>query len=113
MKLLFDQNTSFRILKKLPEGFENSKHVSEVGLDNSQDSAIWEYSKKNNFSIVTFDADFYDISIIKGHPPKIIWIRAGNLSTTQLIETLHKNFNNISAFLNEEESADEACMEIV
>ncbi len=113
MKLLFDQNISFRILKKLPEGFKDSKHVSEVGLSNSTDTDIWEYSKNNNFTIVTFDADFYDISIINGHPPKIIWIRTGNLSTTKLTEILQNNFNAISAFLNDKESTGEACMEIV
>jgi predicted nuclease of predicted toxin-antitoxin system len=112
MKLLFDQNISFRILKKLPVEFEGSRHVSEVGLSNSTDKDIWEYSRKIHYSIVTFDADFYDISILKGHPPKILWIRTGNLSTDKLMELLHYNLENITAFLNDEESADEVCMEM-
>ena len=81
MKLLFDQNISFRIEKKLPAIFSESKHISSVGLMNVNDIDIWNYAKKEGFIIVTFDSDFYDISIINGCPPKIIWMRRGNLAT--------------------------------
>ena len=63
MKLIFDQNISFRILKKLNPAFEDSLHVSEARLNNANDSDIWKFAKKHHFTIVTFDADFYDISI--------------------------------------------------
>jgi predicted nuclease of predicted toxin-antitoxin system len=49
------------------------------------DNEIWEYARKNNYAIITFDADFYDISIINGHPPKIVWLRTGNISTNEII----------------------------
>jgi predicted nuclease of predicted toxin-antitoxin system len=58
---------------------------------NSKDSDIWEYARLNQFSIVTFDSDFYDISVINGHPPKIIWIRSGNLTTNQIAKLLIQN----------------------
>jgi len=32
MKLLFDQNTSFRIIRKIIIEFPDSKHISDVGL---------------------------------------------------------------------------------
>ncbi len=74
MKLLFDQNISFRLTKKLQNYFPGSLHVSDCGLLDSEDQEIWEYARDHGFAIVTFDADFYDISIINGQPPKIIWI---------------------------------------
>lgn len=37
MKLLFDQNISFRIINKLPDSFENSSHVKTEGLINATD----------------------------------------------------------------------------
>ncbi len=77
MKLLFDQNISFRITNKFIGHFPDCKHVSE-------DPDIWYYAKTNNYSIVPFDSDFYDISLIKGHPPKIIWIRTENLTTDEI-----------------------------
>ncbi len=58
MKLLFDQNISFRLLRKIEVQFPEAKQVKEVGLENSTDMQIWEYAKVNHFTIVTFDADF-------------------------------------------------------
>ncbi len=46
MKLLFDQNISFRIEKKLSSIFNQSKHVSNLGLMNENDIDIWNYAKK-------------------------------------------------------------------
>ena len=86
MSLLFDQNISFRILKKLQKYFHGCRHVSECGLSNSTDSEIWKFAEKNGLTIVTYDSDFYDIAIINGYPPKIIWIRKGNMSTNEVAE---------------------------
>ena len=41
-----------------------------MGLENSSDKQIWEYAKEHDFTIVTFDGDFYDFSLVWGHPPK-------------------------------------------
>ena len=41
MKLLFDQNISFRILKKLSLIFEQSNHISNFGLMDTEDLLIW------------------------------------------------------------------------
>lgn len=112
MKLLFDQNISFRVIKKLHSYFSGCLHVSDCGLNNCNDSEIWEYAKKEDFSIVTFDADFYDISIISGHPPKIIWIRTGNLSTDEIIQLLISNHEMIESFLHDPEFSEIACFEI-
>jgi len=49
MTLLFDQNISFRITKKLIDLFPYYKHVSDCGLMNCEDPVIWEYARKNNY----------------------------------------------------------------
>ncbi|MDR3218176.1 MAG: DUF5615 family PIN-like protein [Dysgonamonadaceae bacterium] len=41
MKLLFDQNISFRIVRSLPETFVESKHTRSVGLNDRDDADIW------------------------------------------------------------------------
>lgn len=88
MKLLFDQNISFRIVSKLKIYFPECTQVRLEGLENKSDWNIWEFAKINEFTIVTFDTDFYDISLIRGIPPKIIWLRFGNTSTSHLIDKL-------------------------
>ena len=40
MKLLFDQNISFRIISKLQDVFPEAKQVRELGLENSTDREI-------------------------------------------------------------------------
>jgi predicted nuclease of predicted toxin-antitoxin system len=55
MKLLFDQNISFRVISKLADFFQGSGQVKNLGLQNNSDLEIWKFAKENNFSIVTFD----------------------------------------------------------
>ena len=72
MKLLFDQKISYRIPHLLDDIFPESKQVKNLKLENSTDRQIWDYAKVNGYCIVTFDSDFYDLSLVQGSPPKII-----------------------------------------
>lgn len=103
MKLLFDQNISPKIVALIQPQFPYSQQVVQVGLENASDSDIFEFARTNNFAIVTFDSDFVDLSVVKGTPPKIIWLRTGNLTTMAISSLLHKNAANIQNFLNFEE----------
>jgi len=112
MKLLLDQNISFRITIKIHDLFPGSKLVRDLGLENSKDSFLWNYAKENNYCIVTFDGDFYDLGLIKGSSPKVIWLRLGN-TTTQYIETvLRKNYDLIKTFLTDPNYKEIGCLEI-
>ncbi|MDR1881495.1 MAG: DUF5615 family PIN-like protein [Prevotella sp.] len=109
MKLLFDQNISYRILNRLPDIFFESQQVRTVGLENETDMNIWKYAKNNRFTIVTFDADFYEISLINGHPPKIVWLRTGNLTTLEIVNRIIVNYSIIADFID---NTEQGCMEI-
>lgn len=113
MKLLFDQNISFRVINKIKKIFPEARHVRQLALENSTDKEIWEYAKENNYCIVTFDSDFYDINLIKGYPPKIIWLRFGNRSTNNLIIILIQNFELISEFIINDNYKEIGCLEIL
>jgi len=110
MKLLFDQNISHRILRKIPEQFTGSTSVKAEGLLNASDRQIWDFAKKHNYIIVTQDSDFNDLNSLYGFPPKIIWIRSGNLKTQLILAVLINHFDEISRF-----AVDEAygCFEII
>jgi len=88
MKLLFDENLSPKLVQRLIEAFPDSAHVDRVGLGSEQDDAIWEYAKNNQFTIISKDSDFHEKSLLKGYPPKIVWIRRGNCSIKQIEEIL-------------------------
>lgn len=112
MKLLFDQNISFRILSKTRIFFPEAKQVRELGIENFSDVEIWKFAKENNYTIVTFDADFYDLANLKGHPPKIIWLRFGNTKTDFLAEVLNSRNSIIKDFILSKEYAEIACLEV-
>jgi predicted nuclease of predicted toxin-antitoxin system len=101
MKLLFDQNISYRILKLLTEEYRESTHVKSEGMINAPDRQIWEFAKKNGFIVVTKDSDFNDLNSLYGFPPKVIWLRLGNLPTKQVYEVLLDKFNDLQTFNND------------
>src|SRR5437660_1448833 len=81
MKLLFDQNLSPSLVKRLAELFPDSSHVYWLGLDHSEDTEIWQFAQANGFTIVSKDEDFNLFSVARGTPPKVIWLLLGNCST--------------------------------
>lgn len=99
MKLLFDQNLSYKLLAKVSELFPNSAHVAALDLDKASDREVWEYAKVNAFTIVTKDSDFNDLSIYHGFPPHIIWLRIGNGSVERTLSVLLNNANQIKKIL--------------
>ncbi|NJO66176.1 MAG: DUF5615 family PIN-like protein [Leptolyngbyaceae cyanobacterium RM1_405_57] len=98
MKLLFDQNLSPRLVNRLADLYPNSQHVSFIGLDQADDHALWEYANQNDLTVVTRDSDFSELSILRGFPPKVIWIRRGNCSTNQIEEILRSHYQDIIQF---------------
>jgi|SRR5690606_1907453 len=110
MKLLFDQNISHRILHLLPDIYIDSTSVKKESLINANDKSIWEFAKQNHYTIVTQDSDFNDFNILFGFPPKIIWIRTGNISTKLLAELLSNYQREIKDFI---ESKNFGCYEIL
>lgn len=112
MKLLLDQNISFRLVSKIHDTFPESAQVRQLGIEGYSDIDIWNYAKKHSYTIVTFDADFYDISSLKGHPPKIIWLRTGNTTTNFLANLLISKSNIIQSFIESEAYKESACLEI-
>ena len=102
--LLFDQNISPRLVTLLADLYPESVHVSTIGLGNALDIEIWEYARDNNYMIVTKDADFSELGVVRGFPPKVIWIRRGNCSTREIESILRENYTAISALGDDTES---------
>ena len=109
MKLLFDQNISFRIINKIALVYPNSEQVIGLQLENSSDLEIWTFAKNNNYTIITFDSDFFDLTNLYGHPPKIIWRKTGKTSTKEIAQLLINKVDLIKEFIENDEIA---CLEI-
>ena len=110
MNLLFDQNISPRILKILPQELSDSQQVRFVGLEDSSDFEIFQFARKNDFAIVTFDSDFVDLNAMYGTPPKIVYLNTGNLSTQNTSDLLIDNMLRINHYL---ESDSDDILELI
>jgi predicted nuclease of predicted toxin-antitoxin system len=74
-------------------------------LNQTPDSAVWEFAKNNGFSIVTADADFYELATAFGPPPKVIWLRGCDYPTAVAEELIRGQAIRIAEFLIEPEQA--------
>ncbi len=100
VRLLLDQNLSPKLINRLADLYPNSDHLELLGLGTADDVLVWEHAKRNDFLVVTKDADFADLSVLCGFPPKVVWIRRGNCSTNDIEEVLHNHnaeIENLSA----------------
>ena len=69
------------------------------------DKKVWSFAKDNQFVIVSKDADFYELSLIHGAPPKIIWIRLGNCRTEKILQAVRQHTDALQNF-NKDPRAD-------
>jgi predicted nuclease of predicted toxin-antitoxin system len=70
MKLLFDHNLPPLLVSRLADLFPHSQHVFALGLDRASDWEIRDYARQSGYFIVTKDADFSDLCVLLGFPPK-------------------------------------------
>ena len=94
MKLLLDENLSRRVVPFIQESYSQSTQVALIGLEQMNDRELRQYAIDNDFIIATKDADFYEMNLIYGQPPKIIWLKMGNQSKAATINALinHREF---------------------
>lgn len=101
MKALVDQNLSFRLVDTLLRRFPGSCHVRDVGLAGVDDERIWRFAKDEGFSILTKDNDFLARALVRGHPPQVIQVCLGNVSTRRIAEVLQSRADEIERFATE------------
>jgi predicted nuclease of predicted toxin-antitoxin system len=105
VRLLFDENLSRRLPALIDDLFPGSIHVSVPGLLESADSAIWEYARAHDLSIVSADIDFYEMATTVGPPPKVIWLRRCDYPTAVAERLIRRRAIKIADFLIDTERA--------
>jgi len=68
--------------------FPGSSQTALLGLAESEDTVIWELAKREGYAIVTKDADFVELSMMRGYPPKVVLLNMGNVSNATLLARL-------------------------
>ena len=84
MKLLFDHNLFPRLPNRLADLFAESSHVAQHALEQATDLEVGEFARGSNFALDTKDSDFHNLSLLRGSPPQVVWLRVGNCSTAAI-----------------------------
>lgn len=109
MKLLFDQNLSFRLCDLLSDLFPDSTHVGRVGLGQADDMAVWRYAQSGDFLLVSQDADFAELALLNSPTSKVLWLRSGNRPTPYVARLLRDRSEAIFAFAGDDNAV---CLEL-
>lgn len=101
MKLLLDQNLSRRLLRDIDAAFPGSQHVADFNLTSEDDEVVWRFAADHGFVIISKDSDFFYRAFLRGHPPKVIYLRVGNCSTQHIRDLLIDNAALICEFISD------------
>jgi predicted nuclease of predicted toxin-antitoxin system len=86
MKLLLDENLSRRVVPFLQAAFPGSSQVILEGLERASDLEVWKHAMDNGFVVVTKDSDFYELSLLYGPPPQVVWLQICNASKARITQ---------------------------
>lgn len=103
-RLLFDDNLSNRLPQRLASAYPGSLHSATVVTRGASDEAIWTQARDGGFVLVTKDEDFQRMSVLRGAPPKVLWICLGNCSTDDIAELLEQSIDVVAAFVEHPEA---------
>jgi predicted nuclease of predicted toxin-antitoxin system len=74
-------------------------------LVRASDLSIWHIAKERACILVTKDEDFHRLSVLRGAPPKVIWLRLGNCTTEEVATVLRRRVTDIRHFAEQDEAA--------
>lgn len=104
-RLLFDENLSSRLVAAVDDIYQGSVHVADLGLLGAADRDVWAQAGAAGFVLVTKDEDFHRLSVLRGPPPKVIWVRLGNCATADVARLLRAQREAIARFADHEDAA--------
>lgn len=91
MKLLLDENLSRRLVPFLQHDYPGSNQVVLLGMASASDTEVWQKAKDEGYVIITRDADFQELSLVWGQPPKVIRLKTLNQSRAATLKVLIEN----------------------
>ncbi len=103
MKFLFDHNLSHKLVARLADIYPGSTQTRLLGFARAADPEIWFHARTHDFVIVSKDEDFSELAVLRGSPPKVIWLRLGNCSTVAVEKLMRRNISVIGEFVADTE----------
>jgi predicted nuclease of predicted toxin-antitoxin system len=98
VRLLFDEQLSEELVQMLGDVFPNSLHIRLIDAGGAADSTVWQLAREHECVLVTKDEDFHRLSVLRGAPPKVVWLRLGNCATEDIARLLRDRAEDIRRF---------------
>jgi len=105
MRLLFDEQLSERLPALLADSYPDSLQVRLLDAGGASDERIWELAREHECILVTKDEDFHRLSVIRGAPPKVIWVRLGNSTSEEVASLLREHLDDVRRFAEHEDAS--------
>ena len=103
-RLLFDEPLSEALCEAVADIFPGSLHVRILGQGGAADAIVWDLARQHGCLVVSKDEDFHRLALLRGAPPKFIWIRLGNCTTDDVAELLRRRHIDIIQFDEQDEA---------
>jgi predicted nuclease of predicted toxin-antitoxin system len=102
-RLFFDEPLSEALCKTLRDIFPGSLHIRLLGQGGAADatSGTWHVSTG---LVISKDEDFHRLALLRGAPPKFVWIRLGNCTTNDIEQLLRRHHEDVSRFDEQNEA---------
>jgi predicted nuclease of predicted toxin-antitoxin system len=104
VQLLFDEQLSEVLVRTLVDVFPHALHVRLLNRGGAPDPDVWELAREHGCILITKDGDFHRLSLLRGAPPKVVWLRIGNCSTADIARLLTKHAQDIREFAAQSEA---------
>jgi predicted nuclease of predicted toxin-antitoxin system len=98
VRLLFDEQLSEELVSLLADLFPDSLHVRLLEGSGVADPVIWQLARDHGCVLVTKDEDFHRLSVLRGAPPKVVWLRVGNCTTDEIARLLRNRADELREF---------------
>lgn len=103
VRLLLDENLSEQLVISLADRFPNALHARTAGLGGQPDLALWNLAIAERCVLITKDEDFVRLSVLRGPPPKVVWLNIGNVSNALVAAAILRHADAIEAFVADSE----------
>lgn len=103
MRLFFDHHLSHKLVAKLSDIFPESTHTRLLEFGRTSDSDLWLYAREHGYIFVTKDEDIPELAVLRGAPPKVVWLRLGNCKTSAVERLIRRNILRIQQLVDDDQ----------
>lgn len=97
MKFLIDNQLPAALCTFIRTSGHDAAHVLDFGMNEEQDSGIWERATSKNMIVVSKDEDFVHLANRRSDTGRLLWVRVPNCRKAFLLQRFSLRFGEIIA----------------